>query len=281
MNNILAHFVRALNSAVFPAKCLSCGDLFYKQNIPSHRSIANNILSSVNHIDSKDAFKLSMESYFCDTCISHFSPVSSPLCPKCGTIFKSRAGEDHICEACMRDPNIFHSASAAGIYEGSLMVAIHHMKYKGKIWLADQLNLLLYSVFVQQFDISQIDCIVPVPLHKERFKQRGFNQAFLLIKKWDKISGDLFPEIRPLRIKEHILRRKRKTQSQTSLSKKSRIINIKNAFELIDPDYIKEKTILIVDDVYTTGATVNECAKVLIAGGAEGVHILTLARALI
>jgi ComF family protein len=110
-----------------------------------------------------------------------------------------------------------------------------------------------------------------VPLHKKRLRQRGFNQALVLTRKF-------FPQdqnkIEPLILKRHAW-----THSQTGLNRTARKRNVKNAFAVRQPGKIKDKRILLVDDVYTTGATVNECARILNLNGALEVHVLTLARA--
>ena len=117
-----------------------------------------------------------------------------------------------------------------------------------------------------------------MPLHKKRLRKRGFNQTFLLIKDWDKLTKKMGANKYYDRISHDILFRKRYTESQTGLGKDQRKKNMKNAFYIKYPLDIKGKSILLVDDVYTTGATVNECAKVLLKGGAENISILTLAR---
>ena len=116
-----------------------------------------------------------------------------------------------------------------------------------------------------------IDLIVPVPLHIKRLRKRGFNQALLLFTKWATTENIPYDP--------HVLKRPQKTVPQTNLSRKERKKNIRGAFEIRSPVAIKGKRILLVDDVYTTGSTVNECARILVQGGAAMVDVLTLARA--
>lgn len=120
-------------------------------------------------------------------------------------------------------------------------------------------------------DIAHADFIVPVPLHEKRLRKRGFNQASLL-------ALSFFPKEKD-KIKNTMLFRKRKTIPQTGLDGSSRRKNIKNAFWVKDPEKIKGKNIILIDDVFTTGTTVNECARVLVKSGAKRVDVLTLARA--
>jgi ComF family protein len=121
------------------------------------------------------------------------------------------------------------------------------------------------------WDADTVDLLVPVPLHVTRLRERGFNQAFLLITKWAKHEGLCFDGMS--------LCRRRRTDPQTGLSRQERGRNIRKAFAVRKPETIQGKRILLVDDVYTTGATVNACARILLEVGAATVDVLTLARA--
>jgi ComF family protein len=120
-------------------------------------------------------------------------------------------------------------------------------------------------------DLTDYSLIIPVPLHIKRLRQRGFNQSLILAqalsKKWQ------------IPVNFSLLKRHKFTETQTGMDKTERKQNIKGAFEVRDKENIG-KNIIIVDDVYTTGATVNECAKILIKAGAQKVTVLTLARVL-
>lgn len=171
-------------------------------------------------------------------------------------------------------------ARSLGVYDQTLMKLILRLKYRGKIVLARPLGRLLLSAFIQLWDINSIDIAVPVPLHIVKFRKRGFNQAFLLIKDWPAIANDLNLWPRTVKIEKHLIIRHKATSPQTALGRGNRIKNIKNAFKVNRPSDIKDKRILLVDDVYTTGATAVECSKVLMRGGAKCVDVLTLARAI-
>ena len=122
--------------------------------------------------------------------------------------------------------------------------------------------------------------IIPVPLHIKKLRMRGFNPSFLLIREWKNAGAVMNNKMPEIPDDGNILIRKKWTDSQTGLGRKKRMLNIKNVFAVTDRLRVKGKNILLVDDVYTTGATVNECAKTLLKGGAENVDILTLARAI-
>jgi len=170
-------------------------------------------------------------------------------------------------------------ARAAGVYEGTLMKTIQRLKYKGKIQLARPLGMLLFFSFIKYWNNkNRIDLIVPVPLHIKRFRKRGFNQAYLLIREWFSYADAFNIELSYSKIERNALIKNKQTKPQTGLDRKQRRANIKNAFSIGNASKISGESILLIDDVYTTGATADECAKVLIKEGAKSVDVLTLAR---
>ena len=121
--------------------------------------------------------------------------------------------------------------------------------------------------------------ILPVPLHPSRLRQRGFNQASLLIRNWQQIAQRHFCDLSHIRLEDDLLVRITQTEPQSALGRAQRTQNIKNAFGLNGEKEIKGGSILLIDDVYTTGATANECGRLLLSSGAQNVDVLTLARA--
>jgi len=216
-----------------------------------------------------------MSDYMCPACIRSMAAVESPICVCCGLPFKSRQGDDHLCGDCMESPKRFRRARAPLVYEQVMARLVHCFKYQGKIQLAEPLAGLLQATFQQCWEQGSIDIIVPVPLHLKRLRTRGFNQAYLLVRNW-KARGGRRPGHR---IERDALVRKVATLPQSALGRTQRAVNIKNAFTLVRPDKIIDKRILLIDDVYTTGATVDECARILLQSGAAHVDVLTLARA--
>lgn len=202
----------------------------------------------------------------CPECESQIEWAASPLCTICGEVFSSRDGVDRVCGDCTADPPAFSRARAAAIYDGCAALAVKRFKFARQMaylpvmqhWLQRSLGLEL---------LADADLIVPVPLHPKRLRQRGFNQALLLAK--------AFPRV-PLA--REVLARVRHTVPQVELKPKERRDNVKGAFAVPDPALVKGKNILLLDDVYTTGATVRECAKVLHRAGASRVEVLTVAR---
>jgi ComF family protein len=168
-------------------------------------------------------------------------------------------------------PRYFRKARAFGIYRGPLMEAIHQLKYGGKMSLSAPLGAMAKATFCRFWEAGSIDLLLPVPLHIKRLRQRGFNQAHLVNRKWARLEG--------LPLDGFTLCRNKWTEPQTSLARIERQRNVKGVFTLRNPDRVKGQRVLLVDDVFTTGATVNECARVLMKAGAAFVDVLTLARA--
>lgn len=221
-----------------------------------------------------------MASFLCKTCLAGFLPVESPFCSGCGIMFKSREGKDHFCGECLESPKRYNMARSPGIYDSTLLAAIHLLKYRGKIQLARPLGLFLFLFFITLWDEKLTDVIVPVPLHFKRLKKRGFNQALLLVKDWGFYAKIFDLELSHMPVERNLIVRNRWTEPQTGLDRKSRKANIKNAFRIRDAEELDGERVLLVDDVYTTGATADECTKVLLAAGARQVDVLTLARAI-
>ncbi len=251
--------------AFFPTRCLVCRK-FYHHQTPA---------------DSAEPFAENFGAFICPVCAGKITFIKSPLCLLCGVPFENKEGEDHVCGKCLTDFQTFGKARSLGAYDLTLKATIRCLKYQGKIRLAGPLGKLLRQTLLQYWDYDSIDFIIPVPLHAKRFRSRGFNQAYLLIREWQFIKKIHGIDSRKLIVATDILIRQKYTLPQTGLKQKERQGNVRNAFKVINPANLKGKTILLVDDVFTTGATVNECARVLLKGGAENVDVLTLARSLI
>jgi len=208
--------------------------------------------------------------FFCPDCLEGFKAIGSPRCSLCGRPFPPHPGEDHSCEACLRNPPLFEAATGPYVYEGPLMEAIHLFKYGKKASLARPLGLLLARYGERQFKGKGDMVIMPVPLHPRRLRERGFNQSLLLARH---VAGRLESDLDFLS-----LRRVRYTLPQTGLGKEARKMNVRRAFEVRGCGTIQGRAVLLVDDVATTGNTLNECARVLKKAGATTVRCLVLAQ---
>lgn len=206
----------------------------------------------------------------CPDCLSSFTTISSPFCTICGKPFASLSGENHPCENCLRQPPAYDILAAPYLYEGYLLQAIHQLKYSGKTHLAGSLGALLASFAKGWLEGEKDLMIMPIPLHAKRLRERGFNQSLLLARA---MAADLDLEIDFLS-----LRRKRFTKPQINLKFHERHKNVKNAFEISGRGIIKGKSVILLDDVATTGNTMNECARTLKRAGCEKVYGLVLAR---
>ena len=160
-------------------------------------------------------------------------------------------------------------AYSACIYDSSLKELVHSFKYKGKSVLAKVFSRLMIDYIKDNPEITDVDLIAVVPLHKERLREREFNQSLL-------VAGPIAKEYSLLIA--NTLEKIRKTRYQNELSKSERLKNLRGAFGLSPKADIKNKNILLIDDVMTTGATLSECAKILLNYGAGGVTCFTLAR---
>jgi len=209
------------------------------------------------------------ELHICAGCRDRLPLVKSPLCPVCGIPFIG-VGDDHACGQCHTHPPHFESARAHLLYEDSARELIHYFKYNHKTHLRRPLALLALEGLTEFITGQTPDLIIPVPLHRSRLRSRGFNQAVLL--------GDLFSSRLSVPMLVDGLTRTRQTEPQIELSAEDRRNNVKGAFAANRADMIYRKRILLLDDVMTTGSTVNECAKVLKKAGATSVVVATIAR---
>ncbi len=208
--------------------------------------------------------------FFCPDCLAGFHPLASPMCPICSQPFSTAEGEDHVCEECLRRRPSYEALWACYCYEGAVLEGIQRLKYGKKGLLADALGPILARFAAERITQSRGHLIMPVPLHPRRLRERGFNQSLVLARHVAKTLR--------MDLDFSCLRRIRYTLPQASLAKKDRHHNVRGAFEVRDPGRIKGKSLIIVDDVVTTGSTLNECARVLKRYGAAEVFGLSLAR---
>lgn len=209
---------------------------------------------------------------FCPACFSKVRFISHPLCPRCGLPYFTETESDHLCGDCLSRKQYFTSVRSLGVYETSLLKAIQRFKYHGSLHAGEALGSLMAALSHQTFDDGQYDVLMPVPLHIQRLRERGFNQSLVLARA---VASRFSVELDFM-----TLRRTASTAPQTGLKKEERAANVRGAFKLEEGHRVKGKKVLVIDDVYTTGSTVRECARILTRGGAERVGVLTLARAL-
>ena len=225
----------------------------------------------------------------CQPCRDNVLPIRGNLCPVCGErVFSFHADasswavtERDPCGLCHRAPPPYSQAVAYGAFEDSLRATIHLLKYDRVLPAANFLGQRL-GVAMSKLSLPGVTAVpsddwlvVPVPLHSSKLRQRGFNQAELIAR-----AALLNAEWRHLQLETKALLRYRETVSQAGLTRHQRRQNIRGAFRLRKPALVKDRNILLVDDVFTTGATVSECARVLLRAGGSSVLVATVARAL-
>lgn len=211
----------------------------------------------------------------CRSCAWALRPRTKGYCLQCGAVYDNIELEPNICAECSATPKPWQRFLFHGVYEGVLRELIVQYKFEGRLGLSSVLRGLALSVLLRNYNSSgpansMPQIIVPIPLHTKRLRERGFNQSLELI-----IQGARFFS-RP--IVNSALHRQRFTRPQTGLSKRERRENIRNAFR-VDPEAVKGKSILLVDDVSTTGSTLVETGKTLRKAGVESIDVLVLARA--
>ncbi len=204
--------------------------------------------------------------------INSFLNLIFPLrCEVC-----KKASEAALCPECFGQIKFMKphlGIYSVSVYEGVLRTAIHRFKFKKRKKLADPLGVLMVKYISQSptFNVKEVDLIIPVPLHRRRMRQRGFNQSSLLAGVLSKYFGIAVVEA---------LERMKNTKPQFDLPKTERFKNITGAFKVTNSKAIYKKRILLLDDIYTTGATIAECSKALKIAGAKRVEVLTLSRAI-
>ncbi len=201
---------------------------------------------------------------WCIECQKQVSRIIPPLCPLCGI----PSAEGGLCVHCIARPMHVTAIRSWGAYEGTLREAIHQLKYRHNIGLGEVLAKPMVEIV--KANHWQVDIVIPVPLSKNRYRQRGYNQASLLALP---IALSLQKPFIP-----QALKRIKDNPSQVTISAAQRRVNVLGAFEA-PRQFVQDKKVLVVDDVITTGSTFAACSDVLFSAGARDVFCLSLARA--
>lgn len=199
--------------------------------------------------------------WLCASCVARFEKILPPLCERCG-----RPLNHSTCPYCAKFPPRIEGTRAVAFFDGALRQAIHAFKYLHRVELADDFGTMLAD-YLLTFPLP-VDTIIAVPLHPERERARGYNQAALLA---NALGARLH-----LPVWNDVLIRTRATRSQTELNAEERRANVRDAFSATSR--VRGARILLIDDVCTTGATMEECGVALYTQGAQAVWGLALAR---
>ncbi len=201
----------------------------------------------------------------CVRCHAVFPWLPEAHCERCAAPFAAPQGGCHLCATCLQGSYALGKVWALGVYRGVLHDLIIRLKYRHQEWLASPLADQMFHGWSGE----GYDLVLPVPLHRRRLRQRGFNQAAWLARD---LARHAHLQYDPLRLRKH-----RETVSQTELGREARIKNNATSFSVTGD--VAGLTILLVDDVYTTGATLESCARVLQKAGAKEVDAYVVARA--
>jgi ComF family protein len=236
--------LRPLAAVLLPADCLVCGAY-----LPAEH-----------------------EGGVCLPCWRSFRRQEGPCCRRCGDpvlAFEHRSPPlNFLCEDCRLRARGFVRCRSAGLFEGPLREAIHRVKFEGEAVLGRCLGRWLARSLPGE--AAESDLVAPVPLHPRRMRERGFNQSELLSQAVAAAAGRLHAP--------RLLRKTTPTRSQTGLGREDRRRNLRGTFSPGPGASLKGKSVLLVDDIYTTGCTVEECGRVLRRAGARAVRVVTLAR---
>jgi ComF family protein len=234
--SIMADIWQGIVDLLYPPKCLVCGEM--------------------------------QPDYLCAACIDEIIKLDRTACPKCAL-----PRPEGTCTACRDLEYSFDSAASVGVYEGVLKDAIHQLKYSGHRVIAPALaSLMVQSLRTRPWLIDRTACIVPVPIHPAKERQRGFNQSELIARDVARVFA------KPMVTRA--LARRKQTLAQVELSGERRRENTIGIFEVVRRDAVEGRNVMLVDDVFTTGSTVEAAAFALREAGAREVHVVTLARSL-
>lgn len=211
----------------------------------------------------------------CDECLKSIRLITPPFCYHCGKPFSPEVNfeEKAICNECSNKKQYYNFARSIAYYEGVLRKCIHLFKYQGQVKIAKPLADLIINYFLENnlIPLEEIDLIIPVPLFKDELTKRGFNQSGLLAK--------LIASHYSIPFSEELLIKKRANLSQVGLTKTERKDNVKNVYA-INADIEKDNifSVLLIDDIFTTGASIEACCKELNKTRIKKLYVLTLAR---
>lgn len=212
------------------------------------------------------------EGFVCSLCWTQVRFIRPPFCERCGLPFNGELTATFECANCREEEFHFRFARAAVIAKTAVREAIHRFKYSRALWFENFLAGLLLREAGPALNKRDWDFIVPVPLHSLKKREREFNQAEILARR--------LADETQIQLNSKILRRIVPTVTQTLLSRDKRATNMKGAFAVPDGIRLQGKRIIVLDDILTTGATTNACARALRGAGATDVCVWTVARGL-
>lgn len=208
------------------------------------------------------------EGVVCEACWQGLEGISPPFCQKCGLPLSLL---HNLCSACEVRSHHFSFARSYGLFDETFQKIIHLFKYRRTRGLAGPVALLMAEIIKNDPRFSRMEALIPVPLHSTKRRERGYNQSELLARDLSQVTG--------LPLVGRALVRTVNTPSQSRLGLGERLANVRDAFGVENPRQVRDRRIVLVDDVLTTGSTVDACALALLEEGAAEVSVITAARA--
>ena len=206
-------------------------------------------------------------------CLGRVAFIQEPVCGKCGRPERLDSKDTPICRQCAAASFYFTKARAVALYEGALREMLADLKYRYRPDLGESLGILMVEWVKLHREFQKFDIIIPVPINQQKLNLRGYNQAKLLANPLQRYLG--------INLKEDIIVREKITESQNKLDKEQRFANVKGAFRVTDVKPLSGARVLLIDDIFTTGATASEASRILLRAGALEVKVLTLAAGVI
>lgn len=218
----------------------------------------------------KEKLNLDSKVHLCEDCFAKIKFNKLPFCKKCGRSLEANNSYSDYCRNCQKNEFNFERSYSACLYEGILKELLHEFKYNKNMQAGNILSAILLKFFEENFPEEKFDFIVPIPLFAAKEREREFNQAEILARP---ISKKFL-----ITLSKGVLVKLRPTPSQTTLTKEKRFLSQKGVFKVRRPEVFYKKKLLVIDDIMTTGATMNEAAFTLKKNGASEVYGLTLIR---
>jgi competence protein ComFC len=246
-------------SGIFPHKAISLLRKIELVFFPSYCRLCSAFLD------------LPQEKIVCRSCWTHVKAEKSIFCLSCGRFFEG-TGEPHFCASCLQEKPPFHTHRSFGRYQGRLKDILLLSKFHNLPILADGLAQRVEAHLASEENLWWgLDAVVPVPLHPKKERARGYNISQIIARKLARYKGISLLDRNLIKVKN--------LPPQMSLAMADRLESVKDAFAVKGSEEVEEKILLLVDDVYTTGATVRECSSVLLKAGAKEVRAITVAQA--
>ena len=231
---------------LFPRQCPLCGDVrpFLMEQRPG------------------------LEALICPDCLEGLPFISGPVCSKCGKQLSPANISKGLCSDCQTRIRLFQRNYCLLNYDSRMRDLISDIKYRGKREYTEFLSLLAAQRLGDELNKLDIEALIPVPIHEKRLKKRGYNQAELIASGLSERTG--------IELRADILKRRLSTKAQKELGHDARVLNLQNAFFARIPEGISLRRVLLLDDIYTTGGTLEACTEALLDAGVSEVYGLCI-----